>query len=126
MCIRDRWVTALSKRIGHNERLEGFSHDSGPPAQSAAPAEPVTVGAPAEETGTAQVSPVDGPVVSRSPIPETRAADATEAADAADAADASDHDADSYGAHSTSDDAIPFSELMRRLQEEQRPGNRER
>ena len=35
-------------------------------------------------------------------------------------------DADSYGAHSTSDDAIPFSELMRRLQEEQRPGNRER
>ncbi|MDN5682388.1 MMPL family transporter [Corynebacterium glyciniphilum] len=115
-----KWVTALSKRIGHNERLEGFSHDSGPPAQSAAPAEPVTVGAPAEETGTAQVSPVDGPVVSRSPIPETRAADATEAADAPD------HDADSYGAHSTSDDAIPFSELMRRLQEEQRPGNRER
>ncbi|MGJ0183683.1 MMPL family transporter [Corynebacterium glyciniphilum] len=115
-----KWVTALSKRIGHNERLEGFSHDSGPPAQSAAPAEPVTVGAPAEETGTAQVSPMDGPVVSRSPIPETRAADATEAADAPD------HDADSYGAHSTSDDAIPFSELMRRLQEEQRPGNRER
>ncbi|WP_312979125.1 MMPL family transporter [Corynebacterium sp.] len=106
-----KWVTALSKRIGHNERLEGFSHDSGPPP-APAPVEPVTVGAAPESA--ADVPSSGGAVISRSPIPEAHAVD--------DSAD----DADSYGAHSTSDEAIPFSELMRRLQEEQRPGNRER
>lgn len=109
-----KWVTALSKRIGHNERLEGFSHDSGPPTATA-PVEPVTVGAASESP--ADVPRSGGAVISRSPIPEAHAVD-----DSADNAD----NADSYGAHSTSDDAIPFSELMRRLQEEQRPGNRER
>lgn len=136
-----KWVTALSKRIGHNERLEGFSHDSGPPPAPAA--ELVTVGAPAAEaasadgavsgTRTAPESPADAPrsggaVISRSPIPEADAvhhdADHDTTQDAED--DTTADDADSYGAHSTSDDAIPFSELMRRLQEEQRPGNRER
>lgn len=136
-----KWVTALSKRIGHNERLEGFSHDSGPPPAPAA--ELVTVGAPAAEadsadgavSGTSAVSesPADAPrsggaVISRSPIPEADAvhhdADHDTTQDAED--DTTADDADSYGAHSTSDDAIPFSELMRRLQEEQRPGNRER
>lgn len=109
-----KWVTALSKRIGHNERLEGFSHDSGP-TPATAPVEPVTVGAAPESA--ADVPRSGGAVISRSPIPEAHAVD-----DSADNAD----DADSYGAHSTSDEAIPFSELMRRLQEEQRPGNRER
>ncbi|MDN6706431.1 MMPL family transporter [Corynebacterium glyciniphilum] len=109
-----KWVTALSKRIGHNERLEGFSHDSGP-TPATAPVEPVTVGAAPESA--ADVPRSGGAVISRSPIPEAHAVD-----DSADDAD----DADSYGAHSTSDEAIPFSELMRRLQEEQRPGNRER
>ena len=136
-----KWVTALSKRIGHNERLEGFSHDSGPTPAPAA--ELVTVGAPAAEaasadgavsgTGAAPESPADAPrsggaVISRSPIPEADAvhhdADHDTTQDAED--DTTADDADSYGAHSTSDDAIPFSELMRRLQEEQRPGNRER
>ncbi|WP_145942308.1 MMPL family transporter [Corynebacterium glyciniphilum] len=109
-----KWVTALSKRIGHNERLEGFSHDSDPPPATA-PVEPVTLGAAPESA--ADVPRSGGAVISRSPIPEAHAVD-----DSADDAD----DADSYGAHSTSDEAIPFSELMRRLQEEQRPGNRER
>lgn len=108
-------VTALSKRIGHNERLEGFSHDSGPPPATA-PVEPVTVGAAPESA--ADVPRSGGAVISRSPIPEAHAVD--------DTVDDTADDADSYGAHSTSDEAIPFSELMRRLQEEQRPGNRER
>lgn len=108
-------VTALSKRIGHNERLEGFSHDSGPPPATA-PVEPVTVGAAPESA--ADVPRSGGAVISRSPIPEAHAVD--------DTVDDTADDADSYGAHSTSDEAIPFSELMRRLQEEQRPGNLER
>ena len=128
-----RWVTALSRKIGHNERLEGFSHDAGPPAATQAPApEPapgtapaaatgsapaaVTVGASAEtdDAGDTEESRSGGVVVSRSPIPEAQPeARATD-------------DADSYGAHATTDGAIPFTELMRRLQEEQqRRGDRE-
>ncbi|MEY8565621.1 MMPL family transporter [Corynebacteriaceae bacterium 7-707] len=123
-----RWVTALSRKIGHNERLEGFSHDAGPPAATQAPApEPApetapaaaTVGAPAEtdDAGDTEESRSGGVVVSRSPIPEAQPeARATDDAD----------DADSYGAHATTDGAIPFTELMRRLQEEQqRRGDRE-
>ncbi|WP_291479252.1 MMPL family transporter [Corynebacterium sp.] len=123
-----RWVTALSRKIGHNERLEGFSHDAGPPAATQGPApEPApetapaaaTVGAPAEtdDAGDTEESRSGGVVVSRSPIPEAQPeARATDDAD----------DADSYGAHATTDGAIPFTELMRRLQEEQqRRGDRE-
>lgn len=131
-----RWVTALSRKIGHNEQLEGYSPEqatgptSGPTSEPVR--EPVTVGAPEETQDEAQDAAPDarGAVVSRSPLPAARPAgdetqDATDAADASDASDAEEHDeAASYGAHATSDDAVPFSELMRRLQQE-RPDDRE-
>jgi hypothetical protein len=129
-------VTALSRKIGHNEQLEGFSHD-GTTAGSAGPAaatdeapEPVTVGAPADpsegsrsEATRPEVSRPNGAVVSRSPIPEAYEApaaplDPADRADSVDLSDSADPDADSYGAHATTDGAIPFTELMRRLQDE--------
>ena len=124
-----RWVTALSRKIGHNEQLEGYSPEqatgptSGPTSEPVR--EPVTVGAP-EETQDAAPD-ARGAVVSRSPLPAARPAgvETQDATDAADASDAEEHDeAASYGAHATSDDAVPFSELMRRLQQE-RPDDRE-
>lgn len=128
-----RWVTALSRKIGHNEQLEGYSPEqatgptSGP--TSGPVREPVTVGAPEETQDEAQDAAPDarGAVVSRSPLPAARPAgvETQDATDAADASDAEEHDeAASYGAHATSDDAVPFSELMRRLQQE-RPDDRE-
>lgn len=128
-----RWVTALSRKIGHNEQLEGYSPEqatgptSGPTSEPVR--EPVTVGAPEETQDEAQDAAPDarGAVVSRSPLPAARPAgvETQDATDAADASDAEEHDeAASYGAHATSDDAVPFSELMRRLQQE-RPDDRE-
>ncbi|MDN5582227.1 MULTISPECIES: MMPL family transporter [unclassified Corynebacterium] len=128
-----RWVTALSRKIGHNEQLEGYSPEqatgptSGPTSEPVR--EPVTVGAPEETQDEAQDAAPDarGAVVSRSPLPAARPAgvETQDATDAADAPDAEEHDeAASYGAHATSDDAVPFSELMRRLQQE-RPDDRE-
>ncbi|MCJ7857172.1 MMPL family transporter [Corynebacterium kalidii] len=130
-----KWVTALSRKIGHNEQLEGFSHDStiaGPATDTATAAdtdeapEPVTVGAPADPS---EVSRPAGAVVSRSPIPEAYEApeapldpadhaDSVGLSDSVDSADPADPDADFYGAHATTDGAIPFTELMRRLQDE--------
>ncbi|MGP9759126.1 MMPL family transporter [Corynebacterium sp. AOP12-C2-36] len=124
-----RWVTALSRKIGHNEQLEGYSPEQATGPTSEPVREPVTVGAPEETQDEAQDAAPDarGAVVSRSPLPAARPAgvETQDATDAADASDAEEHDeAASYGAHATSDDAVPFSELMRRLQQE-RPDDRE-
>ncbi|MGP9724479.1 MMPL family transporter [Corynebacterium sp. AOP40-9SA-29] len=129
-----RWVTTLSRKIGHNEQLEGYSPEHVPEQTSEPARELVTVGAPHEVPEETPENTQDAPgvVTSRAPLPAARPAEdetQDETQDAADA-EASDEnaeehdDAASYGAHATSDEAVPFSELMRRLQQE-RPDSRE-
>ncbi|WP_420099038.1 MMPL family transporter [Corynebacterium sp.] len=128
-----RWVTKLSQKIGHNERLEGFSPDNGGGAPSPDVSEPTDGGSPAASAQSAKSAESAAPaatvggatVVSRFPIPEAHPADRDVGGTDTEADATADDEADAYGAHATSDTAIPFSELMRRLQEE-RPGNRER
>ncbi|MGO1949058.1 MAG: MMPL family transporter, partial [Mycobacteriaceae bacterium] len=93
-----KWITRLSQKIGHNERLEGFSSTE----TEAAPAEPAMAGASA--------------VQSRGPVPEPAAgSDDTVSPDTAGGSDSSDGP---RGAHSGESASIPFDELMRRLERE--------
>ena len=139
-----KWITTLSQKIGHNEKLEGFSStetEAPDPAEVVPEREPVSVradgtAASSDGAGGAAGAASATAVRSRGPLPAATAATGASGTDGSDGADwadgASDADVDDYGAHSgaragrdTGSAPVPFDELMKRLERE-RPDRKRR